>query len=83
MSPKFHFVPEKVATYAADKSTIRFQLPLAGSKEIPSAHFELKPDFTHDSYDDKKSVYFIQQTSSDVSYRHRHLVGRLLLKLFG
>ena len=57
MRPNLHFDPEKVATFMADKSSIRLLLALAARDDLLIEHFDIKCAYLHELYQHRNPAY--------------------------
>lgn len=84
MKAKVHYDPDHIASYAADKTSIRALICLATASSMPLRHIDISSAFTAEKYSHNQPVYVRQTPRFDGSLTHPHCTyGKLILNLYG
>ena len=83
MRPHEHYDPEKIATYMADRTTIRTLFAIAASMNMRIEHFDITGAHLHEKYKHANRVYVWQPQRFDGTYKHRSTHGELKGNLYG
>lgn len=84
MKAKFHYNPDKVSAYTAEKSSSRLIFAHARYYKQQLHHFDISSAFTHEPYDPEHTVYVRQMPLSDGSFAHPNCKYGILKKnLYG
>ena len=83
MKANVHYDPDKIATYMADRTTIRTLFALAASRNMVMEHFDITGAYLHEKYQHKHKVYVWQPKRFDGSYKHTSTHGELKGNLYG
>ena len=83
MRPHEHYDPEKIATFMANRTTIRTLFAIAASMNMRIEHFDITGAYLHEKYKHANRVYVWQPQRFDGTYKHRSTHGELKGNLYG
>ena len=83
MRPHEHYYPEKIATYVAERTTIRTLFAIATSMNMHIEHFDITGAYMHEKYQHANRVYVWQWQHFDGTYKHRSTHRELNGNLYG
>lgn len=70
MQPHLHYDPAQVATYMAEKASVRMIFALAAAQSLHLEHFDITAAYLYEQYQYDKLVYIWQPKRFDGTYKH-------------
>lgn len=83
MLKSIHYYDDQIATKMEDKTTVRFVIDASVKHDLKRRILDIKCAFPHGRSNSHEPTYVSQTKRFDGSYKHKGIVGVLILNLYG